>query len=138
VNNVVAFNATMGIRSFFPDWVLRPEKNEAYSNVGFGNPQGDFSTFQGGIDFSNGNVVADPLFVDLAVRDCPLASGQSRDRSRDDGSLFARPRFPGGPTAARTDARRRSLRELLSTLALERSRPLLRYAPYDESRDVFS
>jgi Periplasmic copper-binding protein (NosD) len=65
VNNVVAFNAAMGVRSFFPSWVMQPKGNEAYSNVGFGNPQGDFSTWEGGgIDYSNGNTVADPLFRD--------------------------------------------------------------------------
>lgn len=73
VNNVVAFNAAMGVRSFFPEWVVQPEGNEAYSNVGFGNPQGDFSTWQGGgIDYSNGNTVADPLFRDFDGRDFRL------------------------------------------------------------------
>jgi Right handed beta helix region len=65
VNNIVAFNASAGIRSFFPDWVMQPEGNKAYSNVGYGNPDGDFSTWQGGgIDYSNGNVVSDPHFID--------------------------------------------------------------------------
>jgi len=75
VNNVIAFNATMGIRSFFPEWVVQPEGNEAYSNVGFGNPGGDFSTWQGGgIDYSNGNTVADPSFLDTGAHDFHLRS----------------------------------------------------------------
>jgi Right handed beta helix region len=75
VNNIVAFNASTGIRSFFPAWVLQPKGNEAYSNVGFGNPAGDFSTFDGGgIDYSNGNIVSDPLFVDLTARNFRLAA----------------------------------------------------------------
>ena len=73
VNNVIAFNASMGIRSFFPEWVVQPEGNEAYSNVGFGNPLGDFSAWQGGgIDYSNGNIVSDPLFRDLEARNFRL------------------------------------------------------------------
>jgi len=65
VNNIVAFNASSGIRSFFPDWVLAPKGNEAYSNVGFGDPDGDFSSWEGGgIDYSYGNVVADPRLAD--------------------------------------------------------------------------
>lgn len=83
VNNIVAFNATMGIRSFFPEWVLQPKGNEAYSNVGFGNPQGDFSTWQGGgIDYSHGNTVSDPLFRDLEARDFRLqAESPAIDRA---------------------------------------------------------
>jgi Right handed beta helix region len=73
VNNVVAFNSTMGIRSFFPKWVVQPEGNEAYLNVGFGNPGGDFSTWQGGgIDYSNGNIVSDPLFLGVQAHDFRL------------------------------------------------------------------
>jgi hypothetical protein len=65
VNNIVAFNASSGIRSFFPDWVMQPQGNVAYSNVGWGDPDGDFSTWEGGgIDYSDGNIVADPAFVD--------------------------------------------------------------------------
>jgi parallel beta-helix repeat protein len=75
VNNVVAFNASAGIRSFFPDWVMQPQGNEAYSNVGFGNPDGDFSTWEGGgIDYSNGNLEADPHFVDRFGDDFHLKS----------------------------------------------------------------
>ena len=65
VNNIVAFNASAGVRSFFPDWVLQPEGNEAYGNLGYGDPAGDFSTWEGGgIDYSNGNIIADPHFSD--------------------------------------------------------------------------
>jgi hypothetical protein len=65
VNNIVAFNASAGVRSFFPDWVLQPVGNEAYGNLGYGDPDGDFSTWEGGgIDYSNGNIVADPHFID--------------------------------------------------------------------------
>jgi Right handed beta helix region len=65
VNNIVAFNASAGVRSFFPEWVLQPEGNEAYGNLGYGNPDGDFSTWEGGgIDYSNGNMIADPHFID--------------------------------------------------------------------------
>jgi hypothetical protein len=75
VNNIVAFNAQMGVRSFFP---VPPVGvgNQAFTNVGFGNPQGDFSTWQGGgIDYSLGNLVADPLFVDGGQRDYHLQPG---------------------------------------------------------------
>jgi hypothetical protein len=75
VNNIFAFNAQMGVRSYFP---LPPVGigNRAFTNVGFGNPQGDFSTWQGGgIDYSLGNIVADPLFVDRAGRDFHLQPG---------------------------------------------------------------
>jgi hypothetical protein len=65
VNNIVAFNASAGVRSYFPDWVLQPVGNEAYGNLGYGDPDGDFSTWEGGgIDYSNGNIVADPYFID--------------------------------------------------------------------------
>jgi Periplasmic copper-binding protein (NosD) len=70
VNNIVAFNASAGIRSFFPAWVMQPKGNAAYSNVGYGDPDGDFSTWEGGgIDYSKGNLVADPLFSDLVGDD---------------------------------------------------------------------
>jgi hypothetical protein len=73
VNNVVAFTASMGVRSFFPAGALRPKGNQAFMNVGFANVGGDFSTFQdGGIDYSMGNTVADPLFLDLAGLDFRL------------------------------------------------------------------
>jgi parallel beta helix pectate lyase-like protein len=102
VNNVIAFNAAMGIRSFFPEWVLQPEGNEAYSNVGFGNPAGDFSTWQGGgIDYSSGNMVSDPLFVDVEAGNFRLAAkspavGRALDRFSPDLD-FDRVSRPKGP-----------------------------------------
>jgi hypothetical protein len=82
----------MGVRSFFPDWVMQPTRNDAYSNVGFGHPQGDFSTWQGGgIDYANGNIVPDPHFVDRGAmspfspghrlrRDTPNVRARARHR----------------------------------------------------------
>jgi hypothetical protein len=44
---------------------VQPKGNAAYSNVGYGDPDGDFSAWEGGgIDYSNGNLVADPRFSD--------------------------------------------------------------------------
>jgi hypothetical protein len=92
IDNIVGFNATMGVRSFFPDWVMQPTGNDAYSNVGFGHPQGDFSTWQGGgIDYANGNIVPDPHFVDRGAmspfspghrlrRDTPNVRARARHR----------------------------------------------------------
>jgi hypothetical protein len=75
VNNIVAFNAQMGVRSYFP---VPPVGvgNRAFTNVGFGNPQGDFSTWEGGgIDYSLGNIVADPLLANRGGRDYHLRAG---------------------------------------------------------------
>jgi Right handed beta helix region/Protein of unknown function (DUF1565) len=76
VNNVVAFNVSRGIRSYFPPGTIRGEGNQAYSNIGYANPDGDFSTWQGGgIDYSWGNIVADPLLVDRLGGDFHLRAG---------------------------------------------------------------
>ena len=84
MNNVVAFNATMGIRSFFPNWVLQPEGNEAYSNVGFGNPRGDFSTSGKEEESTTPTATSCPtrLFHDLEGHDFRLLAQEPRDRSR--------------------------------------------------------
>jgi hypothetical protein len=62
VNNVVAFNSLPGIQSYFPPGTIVGRRDEAYRNVGFGNPSGDFVEWVGGgIDYSRGNIVGDPL-----------------------------------------------------------------------------
>jgi hypothetical protein len=83
VNNVIAFNTEAGIQSYFPPGSNRGKRNEAYANVGFGNPSGDFVDWiGGGIDYSGGNIVADPLFVDRIGHDYHLADGSpANDRA---------------------------------------------------------
>lgn len=76
VNNIVAFNGYAGIQCYFPLGSIVGKGNVAYQNVGFGNRRGDFATWEGcGIDYSIGNVIADPLFVDRASHDYHLADG---------------------------------------------------------------
>jgi len=73
VNNIVAFNHRLGISSYFPAGTMMGSGNVAFNNLGYGNPGGDFSIWQGGgIDYSGGNLVADPRFVDLGGRNLLL------------------------------------------------------------------
>jgi hypothetical protein len=109
VNNVVAFNSLPGIQSYFPPGTIVGRRDEAYRNVGFGNPSGDFVEWVGGgIDYSRGNIVGDPLFVDRASHDYHLQDVPST-------GLFPgtlRRRLRGRPAATGRCARHRTIRTL--------------------------
>ena len=134
VNNVIAFSASMGIRSFFPEWVVQPEGNEAYSNVGFGNPGGDFSTWQGGgIDYSYGNIVSDPLFRDLEACNFRLLAQSPAI----DGAMEAFSPAADFDGVARSQGPRSDIGAFESGWPLEARRSRgARSRPYDDGRDV--
>ena len=76
VNNVSAFNGTHGVVGYDNGSGEILPGNVAYNNDGFGNGDGQFGNPQGAvIDFSRGNIVGDPLFVDLDSRDYHLRAG---------------------------------------------------------------
>ena len=101
VNNIVAYNHQAGIQSYFPGEVTRGRGNMAYGNLGYGNPDGGFVTWEGGgIDFSLGNVAGDPRFRNRAAHDYRLEAGsRALDRAVAGYSLrrdFAGRRRPQG------------------------------------------
>jgi hypothetical protein len=101
VNNIVAFNKLAGIESYFPPGTIVGKGNEAYRNVGFGNPSGDFVEWVGGgIDYSRGNIVGNPRFRERTARDYRLTAGsRALDRAVPGYSLrrdFAGHRRPQG------------------------------------------
>ena len=70
VNNVVAFNADYGIRTYWGGPV--GSGNVAQANLVYGNPKGN--TFGSGMTFLN-SIVADPKFVARSSGDYHLGSG---------------------------------------------------------------
>ncbi len=74
VNNVVAYNAQFGVRTYWGGSV--GSGNVSRNNVGFGNPQGDFPTNWAGEGLQSvNNLVADPRFVARSSGDYRLAAG---------------------------------------------------------------
>jgi hypothetical protein len=70
IGNVLAFNSRYGIGHD----ALPPTNSQASHNVIFGNGDGAFDPAGTGIDFSGGNVLADPRFASLTARDLRLLS----------------------------------------------------------------
>jgi hypothetical protein len=67
VNNIVAFNGYAGIQCYFPLGSIVGRGTWPTRMSASGIRRGGFVTWEGcGIDYSNGNVIADPLFVDRA------------------------------------------------------------------------
>jgi hypothetical protein len=83
INNVSAFNSGTGLRGYYSsgDHPNDPvgTGNVAYNNVVYGNQRNTYSdpTPSGAaiLDFSGGNMVADPLFVNRAGWDLRVAGG---------------------------------------------------------------
>jgi parallel beta-helix repeat protein len=73
VDNVIAFNANLGIRSYWGG--PTGSGNVARNNVLYGNAEGDLATgtTAAGLTFS-GNTIADPLFVNRAGGDYRLTA----------------------------------------------------------------
>ena len=76
VNNISAFNGSFGVRGYDNGSGETLPGNVAHHNLAWGNGSGSFGN-QGRpvIDFSGGNLVADPRFVDATNRDYDLLSG---------------------------------------------------------------
>jgi hypothetical protein len=75
VNNIVAFNGSYGIRGFYNGSGGVLPGNVAHHNLAWGNLAGSFgNSGQAVIDFSGGNLVADPRFVDAEGRNYDLLS----------------------------------------------------------------
>ena len=73
INNISAFNGSYGVRGFDNGSAEVLPGNEAHDNLAWGNHAGSFGN-QGRpvIDFSGGNLVADPHFVDAEGRNYDL------------------------------------------------------------------
>ena len=76
VNNISAFNGSFGVRGFYNGSGEVLPGNLAHDNLAWGNRSGTFGN-QGRpvIDFSGGNLVADPRFVDAANHNYNLLTG---------------------------------------------------------------
>jgi Right handed beta helix region len=107
INNVSAFNGTYGIHGYYCCGPILPG-NVGYNNVLYGNASGATRNTTGVIvDFSGGNVLADPRFRNRAAADFRLQEGSAAI----DGALFgfapgfdrdelARPRGPAPDVGA--------------------------------------
>jgi hypothetical protein len=76
VNNISAFNGSYGVRGFYNGSGEVLPGNLAHDNLAWANRSGSFGN-QGRpvIDFSGGNLVADPRFVDAANHNYNLLPG---------------------------------------------------------------
>jgi uncharacterized iron-regulated membrane protein len=107
INNVSAFNGTYGIHGYYCCGPILPG-NVGYNNVLYGNASGATRNTTGVIvDFSGGNVLADPRFRNRSAADFRLQAGSPAI----DGALFgfapgfdrdelARPRGPAPDVGA--------------------------------------
>ena len=78
VNNITAFNGTHGVVGYDNGSGQILPGNVAYNNDGYANPDGGFGNTGGPvIDFSGGNVLGDPRFVDRLFNDYHLMSGSA-------------------------------------------------------------
>jgi Right handed beta helix region/Protein of unknown function (DUF1565) len=76
INNVSAFNGGYGVRGYNNGSGQILPGNVAYNNDGYGNRSGQFGNSSGLIiDFSRGNLLGDPLFVDAASRNYHVRTG---------------------------------------------------------------
>jgi hypothetical protein len=76
VNNISAFNGSYGVRGYDNGSGAVLPGNLAHHNLAWGNAAGGFgNSGRPAIDFSGGNLVADPRFVDAQNRDYRLLSG---------------------------------------------------------------
>jgi hypothetical protein len=78
INNVSAFNGSYGVRGYNNGSGEILPGNLAYNNDGYGNQSGQFGNSSGLIiNFSLGNLLGDPLFVDPLVRNYHLLAGSA-------------------------------------------------------------
>jgi hypothetical protein len=76
VNNITAYNGSYGVRGYYNgdgEWL---SGNKAFGNLSYGNGSGNYGDTQGTIiDYSGGNLLANPLFVDRTGSNFHLQSG---------------------------------------------------------------
>jgi hypothetical protein len=78
INNITAFNGSHGVWGYNNGSGEILPGNLGYSNDGFGNPSGQFGNSSGLIiDFSLGNRLGDPLFVNRLGHDYHLLAGSA-------------------------------------------------------------
>jgi hypothetical protein len=78
INNVTAFNGTHGVWGYNNGSGQILPGNVGYNNDGFGNPSGQFGNSSGlVVDFSLGNRLGDPLFVNPLLRNFHLLAGSA-------------------------------------------------------------
>jgi Concanavalin A-like lectin/glucanases superfamily/Right handed beta helix region len=73
IGNILAFNSHHGIGHD----AINPTASQADHNVIFGNGHGAFDPAGTGIDFSGGNVLADPRLASLSAGDARLLAGSA-------------------------------------------------------------